>query len=116
MPTEFKKEWKGAASVPENLPSIAHHVGRVVGASFDPENLGIRIKTQVGETLDLTATEDQVDRALALRAATVIAVAVEHGASHRLLIVQDANEPIDQSTRDIAVFERWSGLLEQLAK
>jgi hypothetical protein len=102
-------------SLPPDLPHIAHYVGQIVGVGFEPGKSEVRVKTDKG-IVTLTATTAHVDTALALRGADVLAVAVVQGTSHRLLILQGSQLPINQSTRDIAVFDRWSGILRRLAQ
>ena len=104
------------SELPGDLPSIAHYVGSLIGVGFEPGKPEVRIKTQSGSTVNFIATPKQVDIALGLRSQSIRIVAVEQGASHRLLIIQESNRPINRSTRDVAVFERWEGVLRRLAQ
>jgi hypothetical protein len=102
-------------SIPIDLPHIAHYVGKISGVGFEPGKSEVRVKTTTG-FVSLSASTDHVEKALNLRGTEVIAVAVVQGNSHRLLIIQDAQLPINTSTRDAAVFERWNGILRRLAQ
>jgi hypothetical protein len=102
-------------SLPPDLPYIAHYSGRIVGVGFEPGKSEVRVKTAAA-TVALSATAEQVDSALELRGADVLAVAVVRGSTHRLLILQDSQLPINRSTRDAAIFARWDGLLQRLAQ
>jgi hypothetical protein len=103
------------AKVPTDLPSLAEYFGYVVGVGFEPGAFEVRIKPE-GEALTFMATPLQVDTALELRHARVRALAVVHGNARRLLILQEAHVPIYQSSRDVAIFQRWNGLLRRLAQ
>ena len=103
------------SELPPELPYIVNYLGRVVGVGFEPGRPEVRIKTDTAG-VTLTATTEQVDKALNLRNAEVVAVAVAQGATHRLLILQASHLEINRSTREAAVFDRWSGLLQRLAK
>jgi len=74
------------------------------------------MKPEDGGVVTLAATSDQVDSALALRDKKAKIVAVVQANSHRLVILQDAEKPLNRSTREAAIFERWSGALARLAK
>lgn len=101
--------------LPPDLPYIVHCVGKVVGVGFEPGRPEVRVKTETA-TVTLSATSQQVDRALDLRYSSVTAVTVVQGTAHRLLILQASHLPIYRSTRDAAVFDRWRGVLQRLAQ
>ncbi|HEX7681352.1 MAG TPA: hypothetical protein VF713_24675 [Thermoanaerobaculia bacterium] len=102
-------------SLPPDLPHIAHYVGKIIGVGFEPGKPEVRVKT-ANATVSLSASADHVEKALDLRGSEIIAVAVVQGSSHRLLIIQDSQSPINTSTRDVVVFDRWNGILRRLAQ
>ena len=102
------------SALPPDLPYIAQYIGKVVGVGFEPGRPEVRIRTEAA-SVTLLATSQQVDTALDLRYSTVRAIAVIQGASHRLLILQESHLPVNRSTRDAAVYERWQGVLQRLA-
>jgi hypothetical protein len=101
--------------LPPELPYLATYLGKVVGVGFEPGRPEVRIKTDT-TTVVLTSTTKQVDAALELRYSTVKAVAVVQGSTHKLLILQESHLPIHRSTRDIAIFQKWDGVLRRLAQ
>jgi hypothetical protein len=103
------------SALPPDLPHIAHYIGKIVGVGFEPGRSEVRIKTTTAQ-VSLSASTEHVEKALSLRGSEVIAVAVVQGSSHRLLIIQDSQSPLNTSTRDAAVFERWNGVLRRLAQ
>jgi hypothetical protein len=104
------------SEVPGDLPCVVHYIGNVIGVGFEPGRPEVRIKTDAATTVTLAATQKQVDVALGLRFDKIRAVAVDQGGSRRLLILQEVNRPINRSTRDAAIFDRWEGVLRRLAQ
>jgi hypothetical protein len=103
------------AQTPLDLPYLAEYVGAIVGVGFEPGQPEVRIQTDTS-LVTLTATSRQVETALTLRSLLVRGIAVVHGASRRLLSLQEANRPITRETRELAIFERWKGALARLAQ
>jgi len=101
--------------IPSDIPYIARYLGNIVGVGFEPGRPEVKLKTE-DRTVTLAATSEQVDRALLLRDLKVRAIAVVEGNVERLLIVQDAQLPLNHSTREIAVYQRWEGALKRLAQ
>ena len=102
------------AEVPTDLPYIAEYLGEVVGVGFPPGEAEVRIKVN-SDFVVLKATAAQVETALGLRSLHIRARAVVHGNSRKLLLLQESHLPINRSTQESAIFERWHGLLARLA-
>jgi hypothetical protein len=102
--------------LPVDVPYIAEYLGNIIGVGFEPGRFEVKIKPEDGGVVTLAATSDQVDSALSLRDTKARIIAVVHTNSHRLVVLQDAEKPLNRSTREAAVFEHWSGALARLAK
>jgi hypothetical protein len=46
----------------------------------------------------------------------VRAIAVVEDNLERLLVLQDAESPVNQSTRELAIYQRWEEALKRLAQ
>jgi len=117
--TTVKEVSFGEAELPDlpvDLPHIVEYFGDIIGVGFEPGRLEVKMKPEMVPAVTLAATSDQVDSALGLRHTKVRAVTVVQGNLHRLLILQDAASPLNHSTREAAIFERWNGALARLAK
>lgn len=99
----------------DDLPHLAEYVGHVVGVGFEPGTSEVRIKTDT-TTVTLEARADQVATALALCHSLVRVMAVIQGHAARLLLLQQADAPITQATRESAIFKRWERVLRRLAQ
>jgi hypothetical protein len=102
--------------MPADIPHLAQNTGRIVGVGFAPGRNEVRIRTEDGRTINWAATAQQTEKALSLRGAEIIALGVIEGSSLRLLILRSSTEPRLDSSRDVAVYQRWDGLLRRLAK
>ena len=102
--------------MPTDIPYITRYLGEIVGVGFEPGRSEVKLKTEGGSTTTLIATPEQVDKALSLRHLKVRAIAVVESNAERLLIIQDAELPLNQSTREIAIYQRWEGALKRLAR
>ncbi len=101
--------------LPVDLPYVAEYFGNIIGVGFEPGRPEVKMKTEAG-SVTFAATSQQVDSALLLRHTKVRAVTVVQGNSHRLIILQDADLPLNSSTREAAIYERWQGALKRLAQ
>ncbi len=101
--------------IPAELPYIARYLGNIVGVGFEPGRTEVRLRTEE-RNLTLVATPAQVDRALNLRHLKVRAVAVVEDNLERLLMIQDAESPVNRSTRELAIYQRWEEALRRLAQ
>jgi hypothetical protein len=104
------------ADAPIELPYLAEYYGNTIGVGFEPGRLEVRIKSEDSGLVTFTATSEQVESALNLRDKRVRAVAVVVANSYRLIILQEADRPLNQSTREEAVYQRWRGALKRLAQ
>jgi hypothetical protein len=102
------------AEVPTHVPYIAEYIGEIVGVGFEPGELEVRMKAG-HDVVSLTATATQVETALKLRSINIRSLAVIHGSSRRLLLLQESSIPMNRSTQEAAIFQRWKGLLARLA-
>ena len=99
-----------------DLPYLMEISGRIVGVGFEPGKNEVRIKSDDGRQLTLSATALHVDNALNLRNATIRALAVIEETGSRLLRLQDQATGWTVPSREEAVFARWDGLLRRLAR
>lgn len=117
--TTIKEVSFGEAVLPDlpvDLPYIAEYSGYIIGVEFEPGRPEVKMKTEAGSDVTFAATSAQVDSALDLRHTKATAVAVVQGKSHRLIILQEADRPLNHSTREVAIYERWEGALKRLAQ
>ena len=87
-----------------------------MGVGFEPGKNEVRIKSDDGHHLTLTATALHVENALELRSAPIRAIAVMQESGPRLLRLQEAGTGWSVPSRDEAIFKRWDGLLRRLAQ
>jgi hypothetical protein len=105
----------------DEMPGFVRIKGRIVGVGFEPGRPEVRFLAAVGEeqrTIVCTATEQQVERALALRHEDVTALAVTSTARPRLLWLRRPAEvrAPDAPVHHARVFDAWDGLLRRLAQ
>lgn len=102
------------AECPPTIPFVVEMQGRVIGVGFDPGKPEVRLKGQ-DAPLTVSATEEQVDKALALRRVDVRAIVLRHGTMARLLRIEKSSIPMDLGDREEIVYRKWDGLLRRLA-
>ncbi len=107
------------AEAPAELPYVIAAEGHVVGVGFEPGRNEVRIKSQDG-TVTCVATAEQVESALALRAAGTVGIkaVVMPGKGTRLIEVRppgDVATPLTNQALTAIVFDRWADLLARLA-
>jgi hypothetical protein len=116
--TVLKETIVGELQLPDfaaDLPYLASYKGSVIGVGFEPGRFEVRIRTRTGPIV-LLATAEQVEMALKLRRAEIIARAVVENARNRLLFIQPSDLPLNRSTRESAIYDRWRVLLSRLAQ
>ncbi len=93
-------------------------VADLVGVGFEPGRSEVRIRLN-GAPMAFPATDEQVERAIALRGGQVRVVGIRGAGRNRLLGLFGASEETvvlrGKAAEDL-VFERWNGLLRMLAK
>jgi hypothetical protein len=102
--------------MPPDLPHLTRQKGQIVGVGFEPGRTEIKIRTDDGRTINWAASPQQTEKALSLRGLEIAALGVVEEGTPRLLILRNADEPPAKSSRDVAVYARWGGLLRRLAK
>lgn len=105
------------AKPPQDLPTLVSVSGELVGAAFPPAASEIKIKHE-GGTLSVSATPEQVDRAIEMRHQILRALAVR-GKGARLLRLGAASEPEPSTSRAEVVSRidtKWADLLKRLAQ
>jgi hypothetical protein len=100
-------------------PVVREQLGVVVGVGFEPGRNEVRLRHPEGKTIQsFAATEDQVNRAIQFRG-TVVRALVLIGGKSRILRLEAADagryEPTVED-REKLIFERWHGVLNELAR
>jgi len=116
---EFKRVELGDMALSDllsDLPYVAEVWGRIVGVGFEPGKNEVRIKSDDGRQVTLSASALHVDNALELRSSPVKALAVMQEGGSRLLRLRGADIPWSVPTREEAIFGKWDGLLRRLAQ
>lgn len=110
------------AQLPADAPALDEVVGSIMGVSFDPSRLEVRLQDPKSKrTLACSATEALVNQAVELRAVPVRALMVQHAGKLRLLRLRpadagdDAIRPATESY-DAALWGRWDDLLQRFAQ
>ncbi|HJX53601.1 MAG TPA: hypothetical protein VJ801_12615 [Polyangia bacterium] len=102
---------------PKDLPAIIKTKGRVVGLTFEPLT---EVRLDVADTrLTCSATDAQVEKAIALRGHDVFVVAVLDGTKGRLLWIGDPGDfpkMLTPDQRTDHVLTRWDKTLERLSR
>lgn len=117
---ELRREVQIAAMALAEATQAPHLVeldGVLVGVGFEQGKSEIKLRALTGELVSLSATPDQVERAIELRLQSVQALAVAEPSKTRLLrlAVEPATAmPPDERAR--FVFATWGPLLELLAR
>jgi len=110
------------AQLPADAPALDEVVGSIMGVSFDPSRLEVRLQDPKSKrTLACSATEALVSKAVELRAVPVRALMVQHAGKLRLLrlcpadVGDDAIRPATEAY-DAALWGRWDDLLQRFAQ
>jgi hypothetical protein len=99
-----------------DLPFLKEIAGQIVGVGFEPGRNEVAIKTEDGHIQRLSASPMQVDNALEFRGSVVKAMALMQEPLPRLLKITKAGFRWRIPDREVAIFEKWDGLLRRLAQ
>ncbi len=99
----------------DELPSLREIVGKVIGVGFDPGTDLVRVKGNNMEVI-MESESALVEQALKLRGENVRASYVGLGRKKRLLQIDNSNRPRPRLDVDEFIFEKWSSVIEALAK
>jgi hypothetical protein len=100
------------------VPALFRFDGRVTGVGFPPGTIEVRVLFG-SQRIRCAATPDQVETALALRGKPAVITAVGVGKTLRLVSIHEvgkARRELTAEERTRAIFERWGGLLQRLAR
>lgn len=103
--------------LPPELPVLHQFEGDIVGVGFEPGRTEVKIKTTT--TTAITATTEEVEKALAYRGEKVRTIAVRTGSRTRMISIKRAVDPkfqFDDTAVEEHIFKRWDGLLRRLAR
>ncbi|MHB8391124.1 MAG: hypothetical protein ACYDBH_16335 [Acidobacteriaceae bacterium] len=104
--------------IPEELPYLVEHEGKIVGVGFEPGRPEVKIKSELG-VLQAEATTQEVESALKLRNETVRLLAVQNGKKTKFLTLNVSSAPRFQVTPEATarhIFDRWSEAFARLAE
>jgi len=114
----FSVDSQHLPELPEELPHLVEVETEVTGVGFPPGRSEVRVLSNSLQ-MPLEANQEQVDKALAGRNRPVRVLAVVQGRRARLLSLTDATQPRwspSEPDRERLLFQRWSSLLERLAR
>ena len=98
-------------------PHLIEFHGLLVGFGFEPGRQEIKVRLGSGGLVTLSASQEQVDAALAMRLVEIDVLAVAEPSKMRLLRFTTAEfTPPSAVEREAFVFGTWSGLLNRLAQ
>jgi hypothetical protein len=106
-------------SMPSELPYLQELTGNIVGVGFDPGRSEVRVKPEGGNVANISATNEEVDRAIDVRHEKVRTLAIHTSKGMRLISLKRASEPraaFDPETARRQIDERWREVLRELAK
>lgn len=105
--------------LPPDLPYLIGFSGDIVGVGFDPGRNEVRVKPESGNTTNIAASGEDVDRAIAMRHEKVRTLAIHTSKGTRLISLKRASEARAQFDPEDAkkkIFARWDNVLRRLAK
>ena len=106
------------AEMPEEFPSLREVEGQIIGVGFEPGRSEVRVKGETA-TVGFDASDESVEKALAVRRENTRLLGVYDGKRTRLLRIQKASEPRFAVTKEAVeehIFQRWNGVFARLAK
>jgi hypothetical protein len=111
----------GVVSIAPDLsdsPYLVELTGNVVALGFDPGRHFVRVKTSDSSASEvtLTATKEQVDRALETLGSAIRILAVCNVGGKKLLRLQRSSERRVRLDQNTYIFEKWRTLLARLAQ
>lgn len=107
------------AEIPLDLPYLISLEGSVTGVGFEPAKNEVRIRTEEISSINISASAEDVAKALDVRKDKIRAMAVHVGNKARLIALRRASEPVFKFDADAAkkhIFERWDNVLKALSK
>lgn len=108
------------AALAPDAPELDEVVASIVGAGFEPGRLEVRLlESDSKRTLVCSASQRQVERALALRSQPVRALIVTTGGKSRLLRLRgldEATPTLTTSARESLLWLRWDELMRRFAE
>lgn len=109
----------GAVSIASDLresPYLIEVTGSVIGVGFEPGRHFVKLKGSDGSEITLSATANQVDKALEHRSSNVRILALAGTGARKLLRLQPESESPVRLDVNTFVFQKWNHLMARLAQ
>jgi hypothetical protein len=106
-------------SLNAELPFVRRMFGNIVGVGFEPAKSEIRVKPEMGSAQSISATNQEVEKAIEMRHETVRTLAVHTSKGTRLISLRRAADPRHEFDPKLAkkqIFARWGNVLRALSK
>jgi len=106
------------AELPDAPASLREIEGDVVGVVFESGKQEVRVKGKAS-TVGFSATNEDVEKALAVRKETVRILGVHDGKHARMLRIEAADKPrfvVTPEAIEEHIYKRWANVFERLSK